>query len=160
MRNGHNKNILNEQEKPSPCNCRDKASCPLNGSCQHKKLVFHYIGLTEHTFKDRLYKHNNFLRYESKRNSTELSNFIWIKKKEKIKVNLDWSILDKAKPYPSASKRCMLCLTEKYHIIFSAKNLLNKRNELVTKCRHENKFYLIKTYHHNCLFNIFFPKRL
>ena len=22
--NGHNKNILNEQEKPSPCNCRDK----------------------------------------------------------------------------------------------------------------------------------------
>ena len=33
-------------------------------------------------------------------------------------------------------------LTEKYHIIFSTKNLLNKRNELVTKCRHENKFYL------------------
>ena len=71
--NGHNKNILNEQEKPSPCNCRDKTSCPLNGSCQHKNLVYsfkvstpdrkqnhpHYIGLTEHTFKDRLYKHNN-----------------------------------------------------------------------------------------------------
>ena len=35
-----------------------------------------------------------------------------------------------------------LCLTKKYHIIFSTKNLLNKRNELVTKCRHENKFYL------------------
>ena len=64
--NGHNKNILNEQEKPSPCNCRDKTSCPLNGSCQHKNLVYsckvstpdikqnhpHYIGLTEHTFKD------------------------------------------------------------------------------------------------------------
>ena len=29
----HNKNILNEQEKPSPCNCRDKTSCPLNRSC-------------------------------------------------------------------------------------------------------------------------------
>ena len=64
------------------------------------------------------------------------------KKKEKINVDLDWSILDKAKPYSSASKKCMLCLTEKYHIIFSTKNLLNKRNELVTKCRHENKFYL------------------
>ena len=36
----------------------------------------------------------------------------------------------------------MLCLKEKYHIIFSKKNLLNKRNELVTKCRHKNKFYL------------------
>ena len=31
--NGHNKNILNEPEKPSPFNCRDKTSCPLNGSC-------------------------------------------------------------------------------------------------------------------------------
>ena len=30
--NGHNKNILNEQEKP-PCSCRDKTSCPLKGSC-------------------------------------------------------------------------------------------------------------------------------
>ena len=64
--NGHNKNILNEQEKPSPCNCRDKTSCPLKESCQHKNLVYsckvstpdlkqnhpHYIGLTEHTFKD------------------------------------------------------------------------------------------------------------
>ena len=36
----------------------------------------------------------------------------------------------------------MLYLIEKYHIILSTKNLLNKRNELVTKCRHENKFYL------------------
>ena len=38
--NGHNKNILNEQEKPSPCNCSDKTSCPLKGSCQHKNLVY------------------------------------------------------------------------------------------------------------------------
>ena len=30
--NGHNKNILNEQEKPSPCVYRDKTSCPLKGS--------------------------------------------------------------------------------------------------------------------------------
>ena len=38
--------------------------------------------------------------------------------------------------------KCMLCLTEKYHIIFSTKNLLNKRNQPVAKRRHENKFYL------------------
>ena len=61
----------------------------------------HYIGLTERTFKDRLYKHNNSFKYKSKRNSTELSNFIWGKKKEKINVDLD---LDKAKPYSPASK--------------------------------------------------------
>ena len=39
-----------------------------------------------------------------------------------------------------ASKNCMFCLTEKYHIIFSTKNLLNKPNELITKCRHGISF--------------------
>ena len=57
-------------------------------------------------------------------------------------MDLDWSILDKAKPYSPDSKKYMLRLTEKYHIIFSTKNLLNKRNELVSKCRHGNEFYL------------------
>ena len=51
-----------------------------------------------------------------------------------------WNILDKAIAYKPEAKRCLLCLTEKY--IFSKLNLLNSRNELVTKCRHENRFYL------------------
>ena len=89
----------------------------------------HYIGLTEHAFKDRLYKHNNSFKYQSKRNSTEFSNFVWGKTKEKINVDLDWSISDKTKPSSPASKKCMLCLTEKYHIIFSTKNLMDKRTE-------------------------------
>ena len=59
--------------------------------------------------------------------------------KEKINVDLDWNILDKTKPYSPASKKSMVCLTEKYHIIFFT--LLNKRNKLVTKSKHENKFY-------------------
>ena len=94
----YTKTKLNEQEKPSPGNCSDKTSCPLNGSCQHKNGVYsckvltsdinqnnpNYIGPTEHTFKDRLYKHNNSFKYDSKRNSAELPNFIWDKKKEKM----------------------------------------------------------------------------
>ena len=96
--NGHAKTKLNEQEKPSPGNCSDKTSCPLNGSCQHKNDVYsckvltsnikqnnpYYIGPTEHTFNDRLYKHNNSFKYDSKRDSTELPSFIWGKKKEKM----------------------------------------------------------------------------
>lgn len=42
-------------------------------------------------------------------NSTELSNFILSEKKEKVNMNFDWNILDKAKAY-------MLSLTEQYHI--------------------------------------------
>ena len=40
----------------------------------------------------------------TKRNSTELSNFIRSKKAEKINVDLDWNMLDKAKPYSPALK--------------------------------------------------------
>lgn len=40
------------------------------------KSILYYIGLTESSLKDRLYKHKNFFKYKSKRNLTELPNFI------------------------------------------------------------------------------------
>ena len=41
------------------------------------------------------------------------------------------------------NKRCDLCLTEKVMIITANPDrILNKRSELISKCRHENKFYL------------------
>ena len=55
---------------------------------------------------------------------------------------MTWTILDHAKPHVNGSSNCDLCLTEKYHIINSHVNIINKRSELITKCRHENKFYL------------------
>ena len=91
--NSHNKKIINNNiPKPSTptCNCRLKTSCPLNGDCLQSSLVYickadtpdiienhpHYIGLTENTFKDRFYKYKNSFKYESKRNATELPNFV------------------------------------------------------------------------------------
>ena len=59
------------------------------------------------------YKHDNSFKYDLKRNSTELPNFIWGKQKENINVDLDWSVLDKAKDYSPTSKKFILCLTEK-----------------------------------------------
>ena len=72
----------------------------------------------------------------------ELPNFIWDQKSKIIDVSLEWSILDKAKPYFPGSRNYMLCLTKMYHILLSGVNLLNRSNELVSKCRHENKYYL------------------
>ena len=57
-------------------------------------------------------------------------------------TSVEWKILDKAKSYKKMSRKCMLCLTEKYHILFSKLNLLNSCSKLVTKYMHENKFYL------------------
>ena len=103
----------------------------------------HYIDLTENTFKDRFCKHKSSFKYESKLNATKLSNFAWENKHANAKTNLVWNTSDKAKAYKPKAKRYLLYLTEKYHIIFSKLNLFNSINELVTKCCHENKFYLI-----------------
>ena len=58
-------------------------------------------------------------------------------------IVIEWKIIDHAAPYVNGSRKCNLCLTEKYHIITSTDRLLNKRSELVSKCRHENKYYLM-----------------
>ena len=43
--------------------------------------------------------------------------------------------------YDAKSNYCLLCLKKKYFIInyLHKEILLNKRSELISKCRHENK---------------------
>ena len=74
--------------------------------------------------------------FKEKKNSAEISDFVWERKKEQVNMKPDLSILDKTKLYFPVSKKCRLCLTENCRIPF-AKNLLNKCSELVTKCRHD-----------------------
>ena len=133
----HNKKILIEniaKATCTSCNCRVKASSPLDGNCSQSSSVYickaatpkitnvyhHYIGLTENSFKDRLYKHKNSFRYESKKNATELSNFVWENKHANTETSLEWKILDKVKSYEPGSRRCMLCLTEIPHPFLKA----------------------------------------
>ena len=82
-------------------------------------------------------------RHEKYRNQTELSKYIWELKREDKTFRVNWDILRKAPAYSNLSKRCDLCLTEKLMIISADKSiLLNKRSEIISKCRHQNKFYL------------------
>ena len=88
----HNQQILHEDKQLNdqpPCNCREKDKCPLQGDCLTRSVVYqgsvtdgspnsgNYIGITEHTFKGRLYQHLNSFKYRSKVNSTEMSKHIW-----------------------------------------------------------------------------------
>ena len=156
--NSHIKKILNDNiTKPTSVlwNCIAKVSCPLDRICLISSLVYickaaatkitndyaQFIGLTENSFKDTLYKHNDSFQYESKKNATELSNFVWENKHSNRETSVEWKILDKAKSYEKGSRKGMLCLAEKYHILFSKLNLLNSHSELVTKYKYENKFY-------------------
>ena len=134
----HNINLeTNTTPEIYKCNCRVKESCPLNGNCLAKSLVYigkvncnreedTYIGLTENSFKDRLYKHRNSFKYRTKNNSTELSKCIWdLKDQGTADIHIKWDILEHARPYQNGAKRCNLCTTEKCYIL--------KHNNILTK---------------------------
>ena len=138
------------------CNCRQKDTCPLDGNCLQSSVIYQatatrkdnnttetYIGLTENDFKTRYRNHTASFRHAKHRNSTELSKHIWTLKDNNIEHFISWRILASHSPYNSSSKRCNLCLKEKLLIICRPElSTLNKRNELVSSCRHRNKTLL------------------
>ena len=153
----HNKKILNNNTTPkNGCNCRQKDQCPLDNNCLITSVIYkanvttdkdntgkNYIGLTEGTFKQRYTQHNLTFRNRKYANSTELAKHIWKLKDNKENYKINWSIISSASAYNNISKRCNLCITEKLHIIKADKaRNLNKRTELISKCRHENKYFL------------------
>ena len=158
---GHNNKILNEEQqenindKKKQCNCRNKDECPLNGSCQIESIIykaivstdeqdFEYIGSTEKSFKSRYYNHTKSFRNEKYQNETKLSSCIWDLKENDKNYVLKWKILYKCRPYKCGSRKCDLCLSEKYlimkHLNIPNSKLLNSRNEIMNKCRHSNKY--------------------
>ena len=160
--NLHNRKILNNPPKNKDnvnksCNCVNTSICPLDGNCLEKEILYEcsvlsdlpnykttcYKGISSTVFKSRYGNHKmsfNNVRY---RNDTELSKEVWKIKDLKGTANLKWSIKGRYKSYNPLSKRCNLCLNEKLEIItHQGDNLLNARSEVVSKCRHKNKFKL------------------
>jgi hypothetical protein len=158
----HNKRILNppadETNELRQCSCprNAKVNCPLDGKCLAKNIVYkasvtpassttmHYIGLTSTTFKERLGNHTQSFKREHLSQATELSKYIWKLKRRAIPYNIKWTIVQHANPYNPASKRCNLCIAEKFHIMSAPKlSTLNTRSELSSNCRHKRKWKLI-----------------
>ena len=75
---------------------------------------------------------------------TALSKYIWTLKDNNKDYEISWKILKHAKSYSNITKRCNLCLWEKYFIITVADKdkSLNTRSEFISTCRHAKKFYL------------------
>ena len=157
---GHNKNILKKAAQPQQdtatktCNCRKVDECPLKGECLLKEVVYQakvttkektepYIGLTATEFKTRWRNHQMSFKHENKKNDTELSKYLWQLKEKKKDFTITWKILAKARAYTTLTKRCNLCISEKFFIISKPHMAtLNKRNELVSTCRHRRKYIL------------------
>ena len=151
----HNATVLATSTTPKRlCNCRNKDTCPLDGCCLKQCFIYKaevhvdnnykiYYDAVEGDFKFRYNNHTNSFRNRYYEHATELSEHIWkLKDLEKTFV-LKWSIAAYASPYRCGTRRCDLCITEKYIIARAdQKRLLNKRTEFISKCRHRNKFLL------------------
>ena len=162
--NAHNNKQKNppQQQEPS-CNCKKNRTCPLDKNCQQKNVVYQatvtsdkagskkkgtthtYIGLAS-DMKLRIANHEQTFRKKDLRYTTELSKHICNLQDENIDYTIKWRVLGKAFPYSNITKRCNLCILEKWYIICKKDMAtLNKKNELVSRCPHANKFLILNS---------------
>ena len=74
----------------------------------------------------------------------KLSKEVWNLKSTNKNAEIAWKIIQQCTPVNRAILRCNLSLNEKLEIAtHQGINLLNKRPEFVSKCRHFNKLLLI-----------------
>ena len=158
--NGPNKKIL--QTKPAEpqklWNCLVKEDCPLNGLCLKSSILYQatikcsdskykqkrYKEICETTFKKRYANHKKSFNLINSKNDITLSVEYWTLKQKQQAPRLTWDIKGQYKAYNPTLKKCNVCLNEKLAMIDDPdKNLLNKRSEVISQCRHRNKFKLV-----------------
>ena len=155
-----NKKVTSKPPDQRPkCNCRKKAKCSMEGNCQVNDVVYNcdvtrplpkkvYLGLAEGQWKNRFYNHKLSFKHKRYFNKTTTSSYMWhLKSVSSETPNFEWSILRCVPPYSDISKKCLLRLYKKLKIVTyqHQKELLNKRSELLYKCRRANKL-LLKNY--------------
>ena len=145
-----------QAETPRHCNCRNPVECPLDNKCLEECLIYEasvssvegckkYLGSTETSFKARYTQHKASLVNANKSSATALSKYIWDLKDRQVPYEIKWKVVTKCQPYRCGTRRCDLCLSEKYEILRSDESdCLNKNSELLQKCRHSNKHKLGK----------------
>ena len=91
-------------------------------------------------YKERYGNHTRDFRNQHYEKSTERSKYIWRLNKKGIEYAIQWEVLSHAKGL-TKKRFCSSRLTEKFWLIkyLDDVNLLNKKLELISKCRHENK---------------------
>ena len=151
----HNKKILKpiSTEDQPKCICGLGPECPVEGTCSQKWVVYSakvtpssggtvetYTGLTYRPFKTRWKEHMSDFENPKCRTKSNLSGHIWDLKDRGKGYNVEWSIIDKAPPFNTTTKKCLLCLKEKHHIMYDGlRSSLNSRSEVFNTCRHRTQ---------------------
>ena len=146
----HNRKIIQKNPEPSKaCNCRKPEECPMKGKCLSSQVVYKatvnsedasvsYVGLAGGTFKERFNNHKKSFKNIAYQRETELSKYIWGLKNDNKDYVIEWEILKKSNTHKRQSGQCNLCLDEKLELL-QLKSSINKRSELISKCRHGNE---------------------
>ena len=96
------------------------------------------------TFKLRWGEHKtHFKKNPGKQNRTaydpSLYTHIWDLQDKGEAYNIQWEIIDRGRTFSPVTMKCMICLKEKFHILYSDLDTLNKRDEIYSRCRHLDK---------------------
>ena len=153
-----NKKLLNEESQqlnqPPQCNCQGRpATCPVEGELRTNCVVYRatiketasgnvetYTGMTGREFKDRWREHKYDIRNPSDKQKTRLSTHTWKLKDKSIDFDVKWSLIEHASDYNPITRKCRVCLKEKFYIMYDQSgSTLNKRQEVFNTCRHRKK---------------------
>ena len=150
-----NKHLLQGHKKETPnnvklCNCREKASCALNGKCLAKCVIYKatvtetttkneesYIGLTDNEFKTRYNQDKSSFKPVHRKKDTKLSEHIWELKDRNIEHTIQWEIMKKSQTIYTRKKR-----VQTLDKILTKAPSLNKRKEIFCHCEHRKRFLL------------------
>ena len=112
-------------------NCLESENCPIRGACLTENILSYvriscdeetykpklYKGICETTFKKRYANHKKSFNVEKNKNDTKLSTEYWKLANKKLHQG-------NYKSYNPNSKRCTLCLQEKFEIVDDPNEIL------------------------------------
>ena len=134
-------------------NCNNKDECPLENECLTARIVYradvtnnkndehkYYCGISDTPFKERYENHKTSFKHRSHLTASDLPKYYWKLVDKGTVPTIKFSIAERVKGNTFINN-CNLCLSEKAFIIRNLDdvNMLNKRSEFISKCRHINK---------------------
>ena len=104
-----------------------------------------YTGTAKTDFKHRFNNHTKSFNLEHYENNTKLSKEHLAITRNHFIPKVTWRIKRKFAPFNTTKRKFYQCLKEKLEISsWEGDNLLNKKLELINKCKHQNKFTLLR----------------
>ena len=133
----------------------------MDGKCLAKNIIYQatikpeinsknikeetYIGLASTSFKARLGNHKASIKNRDLESTCKLAQYCWKLHDMKIKYEISWKMICRAKPFSPITNVCNLCINEKMYILYYPNMCsLNSRKELTSNCRHRTSVLIDK----------------